>query len=240
MKEIFINTEDQVNIAFNHYKNGNDKVIIIAHGWYMCKDAIPFKNMSDLFSKNFDVITMDFRGHGRSSGFYTFTAKEPQDLKTVVDFAKQNYSKIGILGFSLGAALCLIHAAEHKDIHCLIAVSAPVDFDKIENHFWRSEAFIPTLQKFIFKEKRNVRPGNIFLNKIKPINIIKEVSPVPTLFLAGEKDPTIYPWHTQKLYEEALDPKEFILFENNFHAEDLFLQSKEKFMNICTDWFIKI
>ncbi len=100
--EIFLQTEDNIRIAVNHYDKGRDHVVIIAHGWYMCKDSNVFKAMSEDFFENYDVITMDFRGHGKSSGFYTFSANEPKDIKTVINYAKQRYSKIGLLGFSLG------------------------------------------------------------------------------------------------------------------------------------------
>ena len=157
-KEKFLNTSDGVSVAVNHYDNSRESVLVIAHGWFMTKDTKPFKTMSEDFFKHHDVITMDFRGHGKSSGLYTFTAKEPLDLKAVVDFAKEKYAKVFVIGFSLGGATAVIHAAEQKDIDGLIAVSAPARFDRIENHFWRPEAFIPTIQKWDFKENRNVRP----------------------------------------------------------------------------------
>ena len=58
----------------------------------------------------------------------------------------------------------------------------------------------------------------------------------PTLFLAGEKDPTVFAWHTEELYKKAICPKKYELFKDGYHAEDLFIQDKEKFINICTDW----
>ncbi len=34
------------------------------------------KNVKKTFTGYYDVITMDFRGHGKSGGFYTFTSNE--------------------------------------------------------------------------------------------------------------------------------------------------------------------
>ncbi len=237
MRELFILTNDNVKIAFNHYSSGRESVVIIAHGWYMCKDAGPFLNLSQDFSRNNDVITMDFRGHGKSSGWYTFTSNEIHDIRAVINYAKKRYSKIGLVGFSLGGALSIIHTSLYKDIDCLVTVSAPVDFQKIENHYWRPEAFIPTFKKFNFSENRNVRPGNIFLKKINPIEVVPEIAPIPALFIAGGKDPTVYPWHTESLYEKAGGPKCLEIFEDGFHAEDLYLNSRIRFMNTCNNWF---
>jgi len=240
MQEIFLKTQDNTKIALNHYSSGRNCVIIICPGWYMCKDSKVFKAISEDFFKNYDVITMDFRGHGRSSGCYTFSAKEPVDLKAVVNYAKTKYTKIGLIGFSLGGATAIIHTAKYKDIDYLIAVSAPCDFYKIENRWFKKEAFIPTIRKFELWRARGVRPGNPLLKKVKPVDVVQNIVPIPVLFLAGEKDPTIYPWHAQELYNKACGIKSINIFQNNYHAEDLYLSSREKFMNCCYEWFSNI
>lgn len=235
MEEIFLTTEDNVKIALNHYQNNRDEVVIIAHGWFMTKDSKAFLKISEELYKHFDVITLDFRGHGKSSGFYTFTSKEILDLKSVVDYAKKQYSKIYLAGFSLGGAQVLIHSAEYNDVDKIIAVSAPCDFDKIENQIWKKEAFIPTFKKFELKRWLSVRPCVIIRDKIKPIDIVDKIT-VPTLFVAGKNDPTVHFWHTQKLYEKAVCPKQFELFENGIHAEDLYLDEPERFINLCINF----
>src|SRR5574344_1321879 len=75
-------TKDGTKIAINLFQTGHDEVLIIAPGWFMCKDSDAFEEMSQDFSKDFDVISMDFRGHCKSSGRFTFTSKEPDDLNT--------------------------------------------------------------------------------------------------------------------------------------------------------------
>ena len=90
---------------------------------------------------------MDFRGHGKSGGAYTFTAKELFDLREVVDYAKMNVDikNIYLLGFSLGGALVLLYGSEFQSADRIIAVSAPADFMKIENRMFMPQAWIPTL-----------------------------------------------------------------------------------------------
>lgn len=234
--EIFLKTEDNTKIAINHYNKNRDFVVIIAHGWYMCKDSSVFKSLSEDFFKNYDVITIDFRGHGKSSGFYTFTANEHEDIKTVISYAKQRYSRVGIVGFSLGAAISIIHAAKYNDIDSLVAVSAPVSFSKIENHFFKKEAIIPSIKKFELWRSLTIRPGNLLLKKVSPIDIIHEIVSAPILFMTGGNDPTVHPWHSQKLYDKAHEKKSLSVFKDNFHAEDLYINSREKFMCVCNNW----
>lgn len=235
MEEIKILTKDRIKIAINHYKNDFDSVVIIAPGWFMTKDSKSFKEMSEIFSENFDVIAMDFRGHGNSSGLYTFTRKESNDLSAVVDYASEKYKKIFLIGFSLGGALVLDCASKNERIDKVITISAPTCFKKIENKVWKKEAWLPTFQKCEIKRWLSIRPSLLFGRTVNPIEIIKNIK-CPTLFIAGEKDPTVCEWHTKKLYEDAICEKKYVLFKNCTHAEDLFLQDREKFIEICTQW----
>ncbi|OGI18090.1 MAG: hypothetical protein A2255_02200 [Candidatus Melainabacteria bacterium RIFOXYA2_FULL_32_9] len=236
-KQIILSTKDNVKIAVNHYdSNKRDSVLIVCPGWYMCKDSYVFKNMSEDLFKNTDIISMDFRGHCKSSGSFTFTAREVNDLKAVVDYAKSRYSNVSLMGFSLGGATSIIYTAKYKDINSVIVVSAPSDFDKIEHHSFKKEAYMQTFEKFELWRAMSIRPGNIFLNKTKPVDVIQDISPTPILFITGTKDPTVYEWHTDTLYKKAGSPKAIEKFKDNFHAEDLYLQSHDRFIKTCTDW----
>ena len=238
MKNRTLQTKDNINIAINHYQNHHDKVVIVAPGWCMTKDSAAFCRISEMFAKNFDVISFDFRGHGKSDGFYTFTSKELMDMDCVVRFArKNNYKKIYLAGFSLGAAISLIYASKSRFIDKVIAVSAPADFDKIENEMWKKEAWGETFKKFEAERFASIRPYPIPLKKIKPIDVVEKIK-VPTLFIAGEKDPTVHAWHTKELFEKAVCPKKYEEYKNGCHAEDLFLHFEEDFSKLCFEWLV--
>lgn len=235
MQEFKLITEDNVKIAVNHYKNNFERVIILAPGWFMTKDSKSFREMSEIFSNKADVLSLDFRGHGRSGGFYTFTSKEIYDISAVIQYAQKYYKKIDLIGFSLGAALSLIAGSKYTNINKIIAVSPPVSFEKIENKIWKKEAWLPTIQKCELKRWLSIRPSLKIKKKIKPIEIVDKII-CPTLFIAGSKDPTVCCWHTESLFERAACKKKYELFENCYHAEDLFIQNKDKFIKICEDW----
>lgn len=238
MKICNLTTKDKVNIEINYYQNGYNEVVIVAPGWCMTKDSNAFCRISEMFAKHFDVLCMDFRGHGKSGGMFTFTAKELMDMDAVVRFARKNkYKKIYLAGFSLGAAMALIYGSKSIFIDKIIAVSAPSDFSKIENKIWKKEAWGETFKKFELDRFASVRPYPVPLEKIKPIDIVEKIK-VPTLFIAGEKDPTVCPWHTRDLYEKAFCDKEYKEFKNGCHAEDLFLHFEDEFSKLCLKWLM--
>ena len=231
-----LKTADNINISLNHYKSDRESVVIICHGWFMTKDSKAFSLLSEELAKYFDVICFDFRGHGKSSGFYTFSAKEENDLSAVADYAKNcGYRNIHLLGFSMGGAQVL-NFAQHKDVTSVIAVSAPADFSKIENHVWKPEAWIPTLfKKFEPARWCSIRPGSLFLKKTAPLSVVQNID-CPVLFMLGEKDPVVYPWHTKALFDKAVCTKKIEIFEKGKHAEDLFLEDRERFLKTCVNW----
>lgn len=238
--EIELITEDNIKIAGNYYSQNLKSIVIIAPGWCMTKDSKVFKNISEEFAKNYDVICIDFRGHGKSSGTFTFTAKEELDLASAVNFAKiKNFKYIYLVGFSLGSATALIYASLNKNINGIIAISAPTEFIKIENKMWKKEAWLETIKKFELSRFLSIRPCIIPQKKIKPIDIIDKIK-IPTLFIAGEKDPTVCAWHTETLYSKAICDKKYKLYPNGYHAEDIFLYHKEDFLKTCNDWLNSI
>lgn len=228
-----IKTTDNINISLTHYKTGSDSVVVICHGWFMTKDSKAFTMLSEDIARYFDVIVFDFRGHGKSSGCYTFSAKEEKDLSAIVNYAQNcGYNHIHLLGFSMGAAQVLNYASCNS-VTSVIAVSPPADFSKIENHVWKPEAWIPTLfKKFEPVRWCSVRPGSLFHKKTAPVDVVENIS-APTLFILGEKDPIVYPWHTKKLYNKAVCDKKIEIFENGKHAEDLYLEHRDRFLNTC-------
>ena len=88
MKNVHLRTKDGIKIELSYYNKGFDSVVIIAPGWCMTKDSKSFVEISNSFSDDFDVISFDFRGHGKSSGFYTLGAKEEAEIDEVIKFAK--------------------------------------------------------------------------------------------------------------------------------------------------------
>lgn len=240
MIEKTLQSFDKTKISFNHFqKDGRDTVFIICHGFSMSKDAKPFLDLSNDVFELCDVIAMDQRGHGDSGGTFLFSHVEHKDIKAVIDYAKQYYNHFYLMGFSLGAASCIIEAARNKNVDGLIVVSPPVSFEKIENRFLDKGALLPGIQKFGIHTIK-LRIGNIFSRKINPIDVVDQISPIPLLLIQGEKDPIIFKHHAEKLYNKAKEPKKIIIVKDGLHAEELYRQTPKEFLNICASWLREI
>lgn len=237
-KEFNLKTKDGIKLALNHYKSDKDEVLIIANGWTMSKDSKFIKKISQGFFQAFDVISFDFRGHGKSSGIYTFTSKEVEDLKSVVAYSNRHYKKVFLIGFSLGGAISIIHCAQSENIDKLITISAPHSFKRIRNFMWIKDFIENPFKKYEFEKWIQVRANPLINVKINPIDVVDKIK-APTLFIAGESDFITDPNDTKSLFIKAKCEKQFELFENCNHAEDIIYQDRQKLLTVCTKWFLK-
>jgi len=231
-----VKTIDNVNISYNIYNNNHKEVVILAHGWFMTKDSKAFTQIAKDFSKYYDVIVLDFRGHGKSKGKYSFGTNEVNDLKPIIDLAHQKYKKIYLIGFSLGSLISVDYCSKYGNVDKLILVSAPVSFEKIENNVFSPHAFVPTFRKFELDRWTSIRFDKIFDKKVKPIQEISKIT-IPILFIAGKKDPIIHNWHNEELYKQSKSKnKKIFMLENGRHAEDIYLEAPKTFMKICLNF----
>ena len=84
---------------------------------------------------------------------------------------------------------------------------------------------------------KGVRSGSPALQKIRPIDVVDKISPIPVLFLHGEKDWLVKPEHSQLLFDKANDPKALTIIKDGGHAERMFDAFPDQFMKICLRQF---
>ncbi len=237
-----VKTSDGQTVCFDHYARGHTNVIIIAHGFFNSRKSVLLKALGESLLDSYDVIIMDFRGHGDSPGLFYWTTKEYLDLEAVLKWSASRYSQIGVIGFSLGAATSIITAAKTNLITSLVSVSGPTTFERIDYRFW--ELDIENDIFFNLGEKgrtgKGVRLGPFWLKKERPIDLVSELT-VPIFFIHGESDWLIKPNHSRELYDHT-NPnikKRLTMIKNGPHAEYLMRESKNKkeFVALIREWF---
>ena len=230
-------TPDGVHIAVDCYRRaGRTAAAIICPGFFQSKDTATFQRISQTLAGEYDVLVMDFRGHGHSTGLYTFSAREGADLEAVLVFARARYQRIGLLGFSMGGAIAINTIRRHQDaVQSLIAVSAPCAFDEIEFRWWTVEAMRTGAQGL--EAGAGCRPGNLLLTKEKPIDNVQYLTSIPKLFIHGTHDAIVDVEHSRRLYAAAPEPKRLEIIESGSHAEALFRDDPQRFTRIVHEWF---
>jgi len=235
-----LTTADHHKISFQHFKNGSRTVIIIAHGYYNSKQCVVLQQLAQALVGEYDIFMFDFRGHGKSSGVFTWTSREGNDLGAALDFIAPLYSKIGLVAFSMGASISINLLANDKRVDSLVCVSAPADMSRIDYRFWKLNWKGDVAYTLLNTEGRvgkGVRPGPFWLAKERPIDNVAKIT-IPIMFIHGSRDWVIRPWHSQALYLKAGGMKKIISIKNGPHAEYLMRDYPEQFVAEVKNWFL--
>ncbi|MFA5085232.1 MAG: alpha/beta fold hydrolase [Candidatus Omnitrophota bacterium] len=234
-------TSDNIEISCDHYRRGFDSVVIVCPGFFNSKDNRWMRKTVDMLLGEYDVIIFDFRGHGKSAGKYTWSAKEKADVDTVVNYAvSRGYKNIGILAFSLGAAAAVNDAAARNDIKSMVLISCPSAFNSIDYHFWEPGMWADLKDNIDSKwAGKGARTGSILLHKEDPINSIGGIKDSAILFINGDEDWVIKPWHSKTLYDKTNTYKKIEIIEGGFHAERLIQFHYDRMSRLILDWFSK-
>jgi pimeloyl-ACP methyl ester carboxylesterase len=226
---------DGVRIAWTlEARPGRGHVVIVCPGFFKSKDTPTFEGMRRALAADTDILTMDFRGHGRSEGAYTFSSRERADLEAVLSLAQARYARIGVLGFSMGAAIAINTISRQPGGVCsLISVGGPSSFDEIEFRWWTSQAIRNGLEGL--ERGAGFRPGPVWLAKERPIDRIADCR-VPILIVHGDQDQIVGVEHARRLYPAAGMPKALQIVPGGSHAEALFRRDPDGFLGLIRPW----
>ena len=232
-----LHASDGVRVSLDHYAGRvSDRAVIICPGFFQSKDTPTFQRMAQALAGRWDVLAMDFRGHGRSGGSYTFSAQEGRDLEAVLAWARPRYAHLGVLGFSMGGAITINTVSRDAgQVRSLCLVSAPSVFEDIEFKCWTPEAMRTGLKGL--ERGAGCRPGNPFLPKDRSVETIQRVQGIPKLFVHGTNDVIVGLRHSQRLFAAAQEPKRFDVIQHGSHAEALFRDDPDGFTERVTRWF---
>ena len=231
-------TSDGVMIAIDLYggEGHRQDLIVICPGFFQSKDTPTFQRMAQALARRWDVLAMDFRGHGRSSGLYTFSAHEGRDLDAVLAWARARYAHLGVLGFSMGGAITINTVSrDAQQVRSLCLVSAPSVCKEVEFKFWTPEAIRTGLRGL--ERGAGCRPGNPLLLKDRPVDTIRRIHGIPKLFVHGTNDVIVGLRHSERLFAAAQEQKRFDVIERGSHAEALFRDDPDGFTERVTRWF---
>jgi pimeloyl-ACP methyl ester carboxylesterase len=172
------------------------------------------------------VLGFDFRGHGGSTGHSTVGHREVLDLDAAVREARElGYRDVVTCGWSMGGSVVLRHAALHGGVDAVVSVSA------LSRWFYRDTAPMRRVHWAIETRAGRLVARRAFRTRISaagwdpdalpesPVEVVGRISPVPVLFVHGDRDHYFPVEHPQALYDAAKDPKELWLVEGFGHAE---------------------
>jgi pimeloyl-ACP methyl ester carboxylesterase len=122
-------SQDGIALAAMHLPHpSRSTAIVVAHGFGGAHDQERVERIAQLLNEETSVVAVTQRGHGDSGGMTTLGHREPMDVEAAVAWARgAGYDRVVTVGFSMGAAVVLRHAAllGPGSSDAVIAVSGP-------------------------------------------------------------------------------------------------------------------
>ena len=223
------------DIQLHYIEQGQGQPLILLHG--NGESCNYFEHQIPFFSKNYRVIAIDTRGHGKSSrGEKPFTIKQfAEDLRSFMD--EKGMEKAILLGFSDGGNIALTFALKYPDrVEKMVVDGANLFPSGVKPLYqWPIEIGYRIAKLFAKKSekaKQNAEMLGLMVNEphIEPSELASLTMPV--LVVAGNKD-MIKESHTRLIYKSLSNAQLTILEGDHFVANknpDAFNQVVAEFL----------
>jgi pimeloyl-ACP methyl ester carboxylesterase len=167
--------------------------IVVAHGFMLHSRHPRLRRVAEWLRDTAGVVLVDLRGHGGSDGVCTLGWQEVRDIEAAVGWAHWlGYRRVATMGFSLGAAVVLRHAALYGGVDRVAAISGPGQW------YFRGTSRMRLLHRLVMsrtgrlviRSLRRTRITNVPWSEplpIDPVAAAGEIS-VPLLVVHGERD----------------------------------------------------
>ena len=219
-------TADGVRLDAHHDPGPGGLGIVVAHGFTGSWRRRAVRRAATVLRAVGGVVSFDFRGHGRSGGRSTVGDREVLDLAAAVAWARDlGYARVATLGFSMGAAVAIRHAALRRDdrVAAVVAVSGPAwwfyrDTPAMRRVHWVIERRLGRLAGRVLRRTRVASAGWDPVPE-PPEVAVARIAPVPLLIVHGDADPLFPVTHAEALYAAAGEPRQLWIEPGFGHAE---------------------
>jgi fermentation-respiration switch protein FrsA (DUF1100 family) len=222
-EHIQVRGADNILLDGRFFRGDHRSLVILASGYGDTQDQM-LSIAEFLHHAGFSVLTYNARARATSGGTYvTLGVLEQQDMISLVSYVAGrpdvDANRIGVLGISMGGATAILAAAKDKRIGAVVDDSGFSDAPRVIaasfEHFIHLPAF-PFAP--ITVSIANLRAG-IDVNRVRPMDVIGEISPRPVLIIHEAGDPVVPADNSLRNFAAARQPKELWLPPGSEHGK---------------------
>lgn len=174
-----------------------------------------------LWKAGHNILVFEYYGHGAEVGTHvTLGYREMEDFIGAVDYAKQRAAgtRLGVIGYSMGAAIAIMCSAHTPEIEAIVADSAFATHSSVVDYNVRRALHMPSAPfAWLADYLLGWRAGYHF-RQVEPLKDIALIAPRPILLIHGGKDSVVDPHDAPLLYAAAQEPKELWIVPEADHC----------------------
>lgn len=192
-----------------------------------------------LWKAGHNILVFEFYGHGMEVGEpVTLGYREINDFLGAVAYAKERTpeTRLGVMGYSMGAAVAIMSCARNNDVEALVVDSAFATHRSVVDYNFRhvfhfTSAPVAWLVDYLLWWRAGYR-----FYQVEPLREIGGIAPRPVLIIHGTKDCRVNPKDALLLYAAAGEPKELWLVAGSDHCGAYFAD-RSAYTRKVTDFF---
>jgi pimeloyl-ACP methyl ester carboxylesterase len=170
-----------------------------------------------LAASGYRAVSVDLRGHGRSTGdILSYGIQESRDLVQVLDAMHEEQlvaGPVGVMGHSYGAATAIQWAARDPRVCAVIAVAPFASLREVV----RGYARIPLPESFVRRAlARAAARGGFDPDEASPVTAITRTR-AAVLLVHGRTDMQVPAWHSERICAARPDGTELLLVDGAGH-----------------------
>jgi len=222
----FPSVEDNTRISGWFFAGSGSRrgpAVVLCHGiWTGRRECLPLALRFQ--AAGYNVLCFDFRAHGRSDGrFISVGHHETNDVVGAVHYLKQrpeiDPTRIGVIGFSMGAAATIQETARCADIAAVVADSSYATFVDAAKYSFSLVTRMPHFPMAPLALQSAKWIMHFDATQLRPIDVIGRIAPRPVLLTHGTLDEIVPVRHAHALFKAAEEPKELWIVPGARHVE---------------------
>ncbi len=202
--------------------------IVVCPG-YRTRAADVLAMGAHLWKAGHNVLVFEYYGHGAPIGTsVTLGYCEVNDFLGAIAYAKQRapQTRLGVLAYSMGAAVAIMCSAWNQEIAAIVADSAFATHKGVIDYNFRRLLHLPSAPFLWLADYLLWWRAGYHFRQVEPLRDIGNIAPRPILLIHGGKDSTVDPRDAVRLYEAAREPKELWMVPDADHCGAYFVDRK--------------
>jgi len=217
---------------------GATTAILICPG-YRSEKADVLGIAAILWKAGHNILAFEFHGHGQEVGTpVTLGYHEINDFLGALAYIKERApdTHIGVIGYSMGAAVAIMATARSSDVEALVADSAFATHAGVIDYQFRRIFRLSSPPVYWMTDNLLWLRAGYHFRQVEPLREIANISPRPILLINGGKDTIVNPQDATLLYDAAREPKELWSLPNADHCGAYF-DDRPAYVKKMTEFF---
>src|SRR6202158_1093064 len=220
-EEVELVTADRVNFGAWLFRQPGSPPTGIVSGGHKGQRQNSLGISAALWRKGFNVILYSYRGMpGSDRAPITLGIKEVLELQAVISFARKRIpnARIGLLCYSMGAAVSLLGAAGEPGVQALVLDSPFSDLRALLIENVRSASKLPGSPFVWLADLMLWLRTKSWMSECSPREVLSSLEPRPLFFIHGGADEITNVNHSRRLYDAYRGPREIWIVQGAPHT----------------------